>query len=140
MVNGRKTGEFTQVVSGTHQLVIAVSDEAGNVLTIQKEVALLELPVPDISVSSRELINSSVQVTINNSYDEFELQCKKGDTNEFSSCILPMDVYENTTIIFRYTDGFNYSKEFVLTIDNIDRQKPTVSLLITMKIIIKNIL
>ena len=123
----QETGEFTQVVSGTHQLVIAVSDEAGNVLTIQKEVALLELPVPDISVSSRELINSSVQVTINNSYDEFELQCKKGDTNEFSSCILPMDVYENTTITFRYTDGFNYSKEFVLTIDNIDRQKPTVT-------------
>ena len=123
----QETAVFENVSTGTHHLVIAVYDEAGNVLTIEKEVTVYAIEAPIISVSNTEITNESVTLTLENVNDEYQLQCKKEYDDDFKDCFLPLDIYENQTIVFRYTDGVNYSDEVVVTIDNIDYINPEVS-------------
>lgn len=122
----QEEGVFENVSTGIHHLIITVSDEAGNILTIEREVTIYGIESPIISVSNTDMTNESVLLTLENENEEYQLQYKREQDNDFRDCSLPLEVYENQTIIFRYTDGVNYSDTVVITIDNIDRSKPEV--------------
>lgn len=122
----QEEGTFENLTTGVHYLVVTVTDEAGNVLTIQKEVSVSGVENPIIKVDKTEITNDSVTLTLENDNDDYQLQYKREQDSEFKDCALPLEIFSNQTIVFRFTDGVNYSAEVVVVIDNIDRSKPTV--------------
>ena len=83
-----------------------------------------EIEGPVISVDPEEWTNNKVSVTLSNS-NNYDMMIKVGENN-YTEYNEPIDVIENTTVRGKNIIGSEESVETIRTIDNIDKENPSI--------------
>jgi len=133
--NTSKNIEIENLVNGTYETYVVITDVAGNTAEAEdstkenpKEVTLEKITSAEegltLTPSTRNWTNDHVVVTVTNTDTRYEIQTKKSDETEWTA-LKEVDLYENATIEARLYDGINGGETSSITITNIDKTKPT---------------
>ena len=111
--------------TGTYQVTVKASDEAGNFVEEVVSVEVEPIAKPTYTISPDVMTKEDVVISITNKVtSQGDFTVEKKDNNEFVQATESITVTENGLVEVRFTDGINYSEVTEINIANIDKIPP----------------